>query len=41
MINYACAALNNDLYHGLATAAWLEDSLIPCPAIKKGWSILQ
>ena len=35
-ITYLCAALNNDQFHGLATAHWLEDSLIEAPEIQHG-----
>lgn len=35
-ITYLTAAIANNQYHGLATAAWLEDSLIKAPEIKHG-----
>ncbi len=35
-ISYLASALNNGLHHGLATAHWLEDSLIKAPEIKHG-----
>ena len=35
-INYLAAAVNNGLHHGLATAHWLEDTLITAPEIKHG-----
>lgn len=34
VISHACAALNNGQYHGIATASWLEDTLIPSLEIK-------
>ncbi len=35
-VSYLAAALNNGLHHGLATAHWLEDTLIKAPEIKHG-----
>ncbi len=35
-ICYLAAAVNNGLHHGLATAYWLEDTLIEAPEIKHG-----
>ncbi len=35
-ISYLAAALNNGQHHGLATAHWLEDTLIKAPEIKHG-----
>jgi O-succinylbenzoate synthase len=39
-ISQLCAVLNNEQYHGLATASWLEDTLIAPPEIKHGLIIL-
>ncbi len=36
IINHCCAALNNNQYHGIATACWLEDTLINTATINKG-----
>ena len=35
-IVYLCAAINNQQFHGLATASWLENTLIEPPEIKHG-----
>lgn len=35
-IAYLCAAINNQQFHGLATASWLENTLIKPPEIKHG-----
>ncbi|WP_198264450.1 o-succinylbenzoate synthase [sulfur-oxidizing endosymbiont of Gigantopelta aegis] len=35
-ISHLCALLDNQQYHGLATASWLEDTLIEPPEIKHG-----
>ena len=35
-ISYLCAAINNQQYHGIATASWLEDPLIKPPEISHG-----
>lgn len=35
-ISYLCAAINNNQFHGLATASWLEDTLIEPPEIING-----
>jgi len=35
-IVHLCAAINNEQFHGLATAAWLEDTLTEPPEINHG-----
>ncbi len=35
-IVHLCAAINNKQYHGLATASWLEDTIIKPPEINHG-----
>ncbi|MCU7940898.1 MAG: o-succinylbenzoate synthase [gamma proteobacterium symbiont of Bathyaustriella thionipta] len=35
-ISHLCAAVDNQQYHGIATASWLEDTLIKPPEIKHG-----
>lgn len=35
-ISYLCAAINNQQYHGIATASWLEETLIKPPEITHG-----
>lgn len=35
-ITYLCAALNNEQFHGLATANWLSDTLVKPPEIHNG-----
>lgn len=35
-ISHLCAALGGQQFHGLATASWLEDTLITPPGIKHG-----
>ena len=35
-VTFLCAAINNDQFHGLGTAAWLEDTLIEPPEINHG-----
>ncbi|MCU7800319.1 MAG: hypothetical protein KZQ70_09280 [gamma proteobacterium symbiont of Lucinoma myriamae] len=35
-ISHLCAAVNNQQYHGIATASWLEETLIKPPEIKHG-----
>ena len=35
-ISHLCAAIGGQQFHGLATAAWLEDTLIKPPGIKHG-----
>jgi len=35
-ITHLCAAINNNEYHGLSTASWLEDTLIKPPEIHHG-----
>ncbi len=35
-VSFLSAALNNNQYHGLATAQWLEDTLIEAPKIQHG-----
>jgi o-succinylbenzoate synthase len=39
-ITHLCAILNNQQHHGLATASWLADTLIPPPEINNGQIIL-
>jgi len=36
-ISHCCAAVNNQQYHGIATASWLQDTLITPPEINNGW----
>jgi len=35
-ISHCCAAVNNQQYHGIATASWLQDTLITPPEINNG-----
>lgn len=35
-ITYLCAAINDNQFHGLSTASWLENTLIEPPEIKHG-----
>jgi len=39
-ISYLCAALGSSQTHGLATASWLEDTLITAPEVKHGIIII-
>ena len=41
IISQCCAALNNDHYHGIATANWLDDTLIPSPVVQQGQVIIK
>ncbi len=35
-ITHCCAAVNNQQYHGIATAAWLQNTLITPPEVNNG-----
>ena len=41
IISQCCAAINNDQYHGIATATWLEDTLIEPPVIQQGHTTIK